>query len=67
MKICVLGCGLRTPLLLHGLLHSDLAENSILGVHYRPPITAAAGFMNNAAINGRVKEIIENLRAADRQ
>ena len=24
MKICVLGCGLRTPLLLHGLMHSGL-------------------------------------------
>jgi len=24
MKICVLGCGLRTPLLLHGLIHSGL-------------------------------------------
>jgi simple sugar transport system ATP-binding protein len=42
------------------LLHSDLAENSILGVHYRPPMTAAAGFMNNAAIDQRIKEIIEN-------
>ncbi len=42
------------------LLHSDLAENSILGVHYRPPVAAAAGFMNNAAIAKRVGEIIEN-------
>ena len=24
MKICVLGCGLRTPLLIHGLVHSTL-------------------------------------------
>ena len=42
------------------LLHSDLAENSILGVHYRPPIAAAAGFMNTPAISKRVNEIIEN-------
>ncbi len=42
------------------LLHADLAENSILGVHYRPPVAAAAGFMNSAAINKRVGEIIEN-------
>jgi simple sugar transport system ATP-binding protein len=41
------------------LLHSDLAENSILGVHYRPPV-ATAGFMSNASINKRVGEIIEN-------
>src|SRR5207247_7979889 len=41
------------------LLHSDLAENSILGVHYRPPVATAAGFMNSAAISGRVNEIIE--------
>ena len=41
------------------LLNSDLAENSILGVHYREPV-ATAGFMNNSAINKRVKEIIKN-------
>jgi ABC-type uncharacterized transport system ATPase subunit len=41
------------------LLHSSLAENSILGVHYRPPITASAGFMNNSSIDKRVDEIIE--------
>ena len=42
------------------LLDSDLAENSILGVHYRPPVAAATGLMNSAAINKRVAEIIEN-------
>ena len=42
------------------LLHSNLAENSILGVHYRPPVAAATGFMDNAAITKRVSEIIEN-------
>jgi len=42
------------------LLNSDLAENSILGVHYRPPVTAAAGLMDNAAIGKRVKDIIDN-------
>lgn len=41
------------------LLHSDLAENSILGVHYRPPMASATGFMNSAAIDQRVNEIIE--------
>lgn len=41
------------------LLNSDLAENSILGVHYRPPV-AAAGFMNSSAIDKRVGEIIQN-------
>ena len=30
------------------LLASDLAENSILGVHYRPPIAEASGFMNSS-------------------
>ena len=42
------------------LLAPDLAENSILGVHYRPPIAAASGFMNAAAINTRVNEIIKD-------
>ncbi len=42
------------------LLNSDLAENSILGVHYRPPIAGAAGMMNNTAIQSRVHDIIEN-------
>ena len=41
------------------LLNSDLSENSILGVHYRSPVTAAAGVMNSSAIEKRVGEIIE--------
>lgn len=41
------------------LLNSDLAENAILGVHYRPPI-AAGGFISSAAVEKRVGEIIEN-------
>ncbi|HEX8248568.1 MAG TPA: ABC transporter ATP-binding protein [Pyrinomonadaceae bacterium] len=41
------------------LLDSDLAENSILGVHYRPPVTSR-GFLNAPAIERRAKEIIEN-------
>ncbi len=42
------------------LLHADLTENSILGVHYRPPVASASGMMNSAAIEKRVGEIIEN-------
>ncbi|MEP6850801.1 MAG: ABC transporter ATP-binding protein [Acidobacteriota bacterium] len=42
------------------LLESDLAENSILGVHYRPPVAAASGLMNGTAIHDRVSEIIKN-------
>ena len=39
------------------LLEFDLAENAILGVHYRPPI---AGFLlDGAAIRARANEIIE--------
>jgi general nucleoside transport system ATP-binding protein len=41
------------------LLNSDLAENSILGVHYRPPVATSA-FINGSAVEKRVKEIIEN-------
>ena len=41
------------------LLDSDLSENSILGVHYRPPVTTS-GFLNSSAIDKRTKEIIEN-------
>jgi len=41
------------------LLNSDLAENSILGVHYRPPIAATAGLMNSTAIDKRIREIVE--------
>ena len=41
------------------LLNSDLAENSILGVHYRPPV-ASGGFMSNSAIDKRIHEIVEN-------
>ena len=42
------------------LLNSDLAENSILGVHYRPPVSASSGFMNSNAIEKRVDDIIKN-------
>ncbi len=40
------------------LLDSDLEENSILGVHYRPPVTSG-GFLNSAVIETRAREIIE--------
>ncbi len=42
------------------LLEFDLAENSILGVHYRKPIVSFAGvFLDNAEIRRRADEIIE--------
>jgi general nucleoside transport system ATP-binding protein len=40
-------------------LEFDLAENSILGVHYRPPIVAFAGFLDHQAIRTRANEIIQ--------
>jgi general nucleoside transport system ATP-binding protein len=43
------------------LLDFDLAENSILGVHYRKPIVSVAGvFLDDKAIQGRANEIIKN-------
>jgi len=42
------------------LLSSALTENSILGVHYRPPITASTGIMSASAIGKRCGEIIDN-------
>jgi simple sugar transport system ATP-binding protein len=42
------------------LLNSDLSENSILGVHYRPPVASAGGFMSGTAIDKRIHEIVEN-------
>ena len=41
------------------LLNSDLAENAILGVHYREPMSAG-GFMNGSAIDKRIREIVDN-------
>ena len=43
------------------LLDFSLAENSILGVHYRPPIAALAGgvFLDENAIQRRAGEIIQ--------
>jgi general nucleoside transport system ATP-binding protein len=42
------------------LLDFSLAENSILGVHYRPPIVSALGvFLDDNAINERVNGIIK--------
>jgi general nucleoside transport system ATP-binding protein len=44
------------------LLDFSLAENAILGVHYRPPIAAYVGgiFLNNKAIQTRTAEIIRD-------
>jgi len=41
------------------LLNSDLGENSILGVHYRPPVATGVGFMSGAAISARAADIIQ--------
>ncbi|HEX3187423.1 MAG TPA: ABC transporter ATP-binding protein [Pyrinomonadaceae bacterium] len=43
------------------LLDFSLAENAILGVHYRPPIAALAGniFLDEGAIQRRANEIIK--------
>ena len=43
------------------LLDFSLAENSILGVHYRPPIAAIAGgvFIDENAVQRRATEILE--------
>jgi simple sugar transport system ATP-binding protein len=41
------------------LLSSDLSENSILGVHYRPPAATALGLLDSAGIKERTHEIIE--------
>ena len=42
------------------LLEFDLAENSILGVHYRPPIVNYGGVvLDNTAIRQRTTEIIQ--------
>ncbi|HVT15257.1 MAG TPA: ABC transporter ATP-binding protein [Thermoanaerobaculia bacterium] len=42
------------------VLAFDLAENSILGVHYRPPVTAGPGavWLDRAAIGRRARQII---------
>ena len=43
------------------LLEFSLAENSILGVHYRPPVTSTGSiFLDDAAIRRRANEIIQN-------
>jgi len=44
------------------LLDFSLAENSILGVHYRPPIASLAGgiFLDEDVVQTRAQEIIEN-------
>jgi ABC-type uncharacterized transport system ATPase subunit len=44
------------------LLDFSLAENSILGVHYRKPITSGPGeiFLDEHAIQDRVNDIIKN-------
>jgi simple sugar transport system ATP-binding protein len=43
------------------ILDFDLAENSILGVHYRPPVVTSPGniFLSDVAIQHRAREIID--------
>ncbi len=41
------------------LLDSDLGENSILGVHYRPPV-ASHGFIDSKVVSKRISGIIED-------
>jgi general nucleoside transport system ATP-binding protein len=41
------------------LLNFDLAENSILGVHYKSPVASGSGLLNNSFIEKRVNTIIE--------
>ncbi len=42
------------------LLNSDLSENSILGVHYRPPAASSVGILDSAGIKNRTMEIIND-------
>ena len=42
------------------LLNSDLTENSILGVHYLPPVVSSVGLLDSSGIKKRVKEIIDD-------
>jgi simple sugar transport system ATP-binding protein len=42
------------------LLNSDLSENSILGVHYRPPAATSIGILDSAGIKERTMEIIND-------
>ena len=44
------------------LLHFDLAENIILGAHYRPPLASKLGVLDERAIDREVEEL---LRAFD--
>ena len=41
------------------LLDFDLAENSILGIHYRSPVASGMGLLDGVAIKKRVGEIIK--------
>jgi simple sugar transport system ATP-binding protein len=42
------------------LLDFDLSENSILGVHYRPPAVTGGVMLNTAGIRGRALEVIKD-------
>jgi len=46
MKICIIGCGLRTPLLIHGLAHSELSGTRLVLYDTAPgraPLMTALG------------------------
>src|SRR4051812_12082944 len=48
MKICVLGCGLRTPLLLHGLVNAGLYLHEVALYDAEP---SRAALMENLGVN----------------
>lgn len=49
------------------LLNSDLSENSILGVHYRPPAATSIGILDSSGIKARTLEIIEDFDVRPRK
>lgn len=49
------------------LLNSDLSENSILGVHYRPPAATSIGILDSSGIKARTMEIIEDFDVRPRK
>ena len=58
MKIAIIGCGLRTPLLIHGLAHSDLQTSSLALYDTAPERASLMASLGKAVAAGTPLQVV---------
>src|SRR6185437_11566785 len=59
MKVAVIGCGLRTPLLIHGLAHSGVGVSQLVLYDLRPDRTALMAALGQEIAAGKNLQVSE--------